>query len=396
MALPTSDLAHLLKDLESDRVERKESAQNADRIGQIICAFANDLAGHGLPGVLFVGIADDGRPSGLPITDQLLQQLAAFRDQGNILPPPSINVRKVELADAVIAVVEVQPSAAPPIRYKGQIWVRVGPRRAIANADDERKLTERRRSLDLPYDSRPVAGASQTDLDLRLFEELILPSLVPSDVLAANGRTIEQRLASLRLTSPDGVPTAAGLLALGVDTLAWLPGAYVQFLRINGPDLTAPINDEKRISGTLVTVLRQLDEILALNINSSVDFTSGVTESRVQDYPIAALQQIARNAIMHRSYESSNSPVRITWYDDRVEFISPGALFGVVASGGLESGLTDYRNPALAEMMRGLGYVQRFGAGIPVVRRTLADNGNPKPLFEAASAHVAVTLWRRS
>lgn len=274
--------------------------------------------------------------------------------------------------------------------------MRVGPRRCVANADDERKLTERRRSLDLPYDSRPILGATHDDLDLRLFEELILPSLVSADVLAANGRTIAQRLATLRLTSPDGVPTAAGLLTVGADPLAWLPGAYVQFLRVDGADLTAPINDEKRVSGSLPTVLRQLDELLALNISSSVDFTSGATESRVPDYPITALQQITRNAIMHRSYENSNSPVRITWYNDRVEVVSPGALFGVVASGGLDSGLTDYRNPAIAEIMRGLGYVQRFGAGIPVTRRSLADNGNPEPRFEAPSAHVAVTLWRRS
>lgn len=114
MALPTSDLAHLLKDLESDRVERKESAQHADRIGQVICAFANDLAGHGLPGVLLVGVTDDGRPSGQPITDKMLQHLASFRDQGNILPPPSLSVRKVELDGADVAVVEVQPSSAPP------------------------------------------------------------------------------------------------------------------------------------------------------------------------------------------------------------------------------------------------------------------------------------------
>ncbi len=395
MALPMTELVELLGDIESDRAERKESARNADRIGEVICALANDLPNHGKPGVLFVGVADDGSPTGMPVTDQLLQQLAAYRDQGNILPPPSLDVRKVELPGHDIAVVEVQPSNTPPVKYKGQIWVRVGPRRGVANAEDERRLNERRRSLDLPFDSRPIVGATVADLDRHLFEEELLPAVVPPAVLEVNGRSVDQRLSALRLTSPDGVPTAAGILATGVEPIAWLPGAYVQFLRIDGEDLTDPIVDEKRISGTLAAVLRQLDELLRLNVMSAVDLTSGDTERRVADYPIAALQQVARNAIMHRSYENTSSPVRVTWYRDRVETVSPGGLFGVVASAGLGSGITDYRNPTIAEIMRALGYVQRFGAGIPVVRRSLADNGNPDPEFRVEAGYVAVTLRRR-
>lgn len=134
-----TELVELLGDIESDRAERKESARNVDRIGEVICALANDLPNHGKPGVLFVGVADDGSPTGMQVTDQLLQQLAAYRDQGNILPPPSLDVRKVELPGHDIAVVEVQPSNTPPVKYKGQIWVRVGPRRGVANAEDERR-----------------------------------------------------------------------------------------------------------------------------------------------------------------------------------------------------------------------------------------------------------------
>jgi ATP-dependent DNA helicase RecG len=395
MALSEEELRALLTDLESDRVERKESASNADKIAEAICAFANDLADHRKPGVLFVGVKDNGIPAGLAITDRMLQNLASFRDQGNILPPPSITVRKLSFDGTEIAVVEVQPSNAPPVKYKGQIWIRVGPRRGVANSDDERRLNERRRSLDLPFDARPITGSSLEDLDLVLFREVIAPSMVPPNVLAANGRTTDQRLAALRLTAPDGTPTAAGLLTIGRDPLLWLPGAYIQFLRVNGEKLTDPINDEKRIDGPLPTVLRQLDEILTLNIRSSVDFTTSTTETRVPDYPLAALQQVARNAVMHRAYESTNSPIRITWYDDRVEIVSPGGPFGVVATAQFGSGLTDYRNPTLAEVMRGLGYVQRFGAGIPVTRQSLANNGNPEAKFEPTPAHVAVTIRSR-
>jgi hypothetical protein len=111
----------------------------------------------------------------------------------------------------------------------------------------------------------------------------------------------------------------------------------VQFLRLDGDALDAPIRDEKQLSGTLLQVLRQLDELLELNVTSAVDLTSGRREERSADYPLVALQQIARNAVMHRSYEHTNAPIRVTWYVDRIEVVSPGGPYGV--------GVTDYRTP---------------------------------------------------
>lgn len=113
MALTTDELTELLTDLESDRVERTVSTTNIDKLSEVICAFANDLPGHGKPGVLFVGASDDGRPCGLPVTDGLLRRLSDMRDQGNILPPPSMRVDKVNLAGVDVAIVEVQDGQAP-------------------------------------------------------------------------------------------------------------------------------------------------------------------------------------------------------------------------------------------------------------------------------------------
>jgi ATP-dependent DNA helicase RecG len=395
MALSDQELATLLADQESDRVERKASGADTDKLSQAICAFANDLPDHAKPGVLFIGVADDGACAGLNITDGLLRNLADLRDQGNILPPPSMTVRKVDLNGCTIAVVEVQPSTAPPVKYKGRIYIRVGPRRGTANLDDERRLNERRRALDLPFDSRPIQGSAPGDLDLRMIESDLLPALQPPDVLAENGRTLEQRLAALRFCAMDGTPTVAGMLVAGQDVPLWLPGAYVQFLRLDGDDLTAPVKDEKRIDGPLPDVLRQLDELLALNVMTAVDFTTNSRELRVPDYPLAALQQVTRNALMHRSYEHTNSPVRLTWFADRVEVVNPGGPYGIVNVENFGTGATDYRNPTLAEVMRGLGYVQRFGAGIPITKKALLDNGNPEPIFDVTPSHVAVTLKRR-
>lgn len=396
MARTTDELLALLADLESDQVERKESLSSGDvkeRICQAICAFANDLPDHRTSGVIFIGATDTGRPTGAAVNDRLLLTLADLRDQGRILPPPIMSVRKVTVDGHDVAVVEVEPSPSPPVRFNGQVWIRVGPRRAIATADEERRLSERRRSSDLPFDARPTAGSSIADLDLSSFEREYLPSVLTPEVVAANGRSIEQRLSSLRLATVDGTPTNAGLLIIGVDPTRFLPGAYVQFLRVDGLELDAPIIDEHRLTTAIPALLRELDELLRLNIRTAVTIGDELRDSRRPDYPLAALQQLTRNAIMHRSYEATASPVRITWYNDRVEIYSPGGPYGVVTVENFgQPGVTDYRNPILAEAMGGLGYVQKFGAGLPIARRTLEMNGNPPAEFTPDPSYVGVIV----
>lgn len=141
---------------ESDLVERNASSDgDAGRsVREAVCAFANDLPEHRRSGVVFVGATDDGRPSGLAITDRLLLQLADIRTDGNIVPPPSLTVGKRLLFGEAVAVVTVEPSDAPPVRYRGRTWVRVGPRRAVATVQDERALNEKRRHRDPHFDDR--------------------------------------------------------------------------------------------------------------------------------------------------------------------------------------------------------------------------------------------------
>ena len=396
MARTTDELRALLADLESDQVERKESLSPGDikeRVCQAICAFANDMPDHRASGVIFIGATDNGRPTGATVNDRLLLTLADLRDQGRILPPPIMSVGKVTVDGYDVAVVEVEPSPSPPVRFNGQVWIRVGPRRAIATADEERRLGERRRSSDLLFDARPTVGSSIADLDVGSFEREYLPSVLTPEVVAANGRSIEQRLSSLRLATVDGTPTNAGLLIMGVDPTRFLRGAYVQFLRVAGLELDAPIVDERRLTTALPALLRELDELLRLNIRTAVTISDELRDSRRPDYPLAALQQLTRNAILHRSYEATASPVRITWYNDRVEIYSPGGPYGVVTVENFgRPGVTDYRNPILAEAMGALGYVQKFGAGLPIARRTLEANGNPPAEFTPDPSYVGVIV----
>jgi ATP-dependent DNA helicase RecG len=393
------ELERLLQDIESDRVERKESISEGDRIRQAICAFANDLPNHQQPGIVFVGAANDGSGVGLVVTDELLRTLSDMRSDGNILPVPAMTVQKRRLRGCDMAVIVVEPADAPPVRYKGVVWIRVGPRRARATTQEERILAEKRRSKDLPYDLRVLTSASLDDLDMELFRRVYLPSAVSPDVIEENTRSLEQQLAALRFAASGTpmYPTVTGLLTVGKMPSDIIPGAYVQFSRLDGTTLTDPIKNEHTLHGPLLDILPRLDDLLEDSIISRVDITSGPIDIRRSDYPIVALQQLVRNAIMHRDYETSNAPVRIMWFNDRIEIQNPGGPFGQVTRDNFGvPGITDYRNPYVAEAMRNLGYVQRFGVGIQLAKKELAKNGNPELAFTVEANYVLAVIRSRT
>ena len=395
--LGNEDLIRLLNEGESDRVECKESLSGnaATKIREAICAFANDLPGYGKPGVVFVGVRNDRTVAGVTVTDELLRQLADMKTDGNIVPPPSIVVERHSLCGNDVAVVTVQPSDSPPVRCRGRVQVRIGPRRGIATAQEERILNEKRRYGDIPFDIQPIHYATLGDLNLTQFENEYLNQAFAPDILEANDRSLNEQLAATKMiVSPDEpTPTVLGMLVLGKRTLDYLPGAYVQFLRFFGNELTDPISDEEQISGTITDMLRRLDEKLNGHNRTAVDFTSGPVERRISTYPVVAIQQIARNAVMHRLYEGNNTPVRVYWYNNRIEIMSPGGVFGSVTVENFgQPGITAYRNPNLAEAMRSLGFVQRYGIGIPLARRLLQEAGHPEIEFHADMNNVLVNI----
>jgi len=375
--LTDDEIAALFRDMEAERAERKRSYQAAaDKIRQAICAYANDLPNHRQPGVVFIGQEDNGSCSGINVDDQLLQTLGGLRSDGLILPFPVMSVTRRKIDGCTVAVIEVEPSTQPPVRVDGRTWIRVGPRRAIATAEEERRLTEKQVWQNLTFDARPCADASTDDLDLHRFETEYAPSATSPEIRRENGRSTEEKLRALRLISRDGRPTNAALLLLGKEPRQYLPGAYIQFLRLDGPELTDPILDQKEIGGTVPDQVRQIEELIRLNLRTTMAI-GGVQRREQSDYPVEALAQIVRNALLHRTYDASTMPVKVYWYSNRIEIINPGGLYGEVNPDTIWQNVTAYRNPLLAEGLKSLGVVERFGYGLVQARRAVEVNGNP-------------------
>ncbi len=62
----------------------------------------------------------------------------------------------------------------------------------------------------------------------------------------------------MRFASPGEplCPTVVGILMIGKDPIQFLPGAYIQFVRFDGAEVTDPIQDQREIGGPLPELLR--------------------------------------------------------------------------------------------------------------------------------------------
>ncbi len=369
---------------------------NMDKFAQAICAFANDMPHHRQPGYLFVGVDDKGIPAGFEITDQLLQTLGGIRSTGNIQPLPAMNVQRLTTERGEdVAVVEVLPSDLPPVRYKGQVWIRVGPRRAIASEQEERILAERRVALALTWDARPCTGATLSDLALDLFLVGYRQYAVAPEVIEENHRDLIEQLAALRFYDlKAGRPTNAAVLLFGKDPLFFVPGAYIQYVRYAGPSQADEPLRERRFSGDLLSVLRGLDTLAEDVAEARPVAAQGLAERMVYDYPPRALHELLVNAVIHRNYERSSTQTLINHFEQRIEILNPGGLFGDLTLEQFPRG-TAYRNPVLAEAARTLGFVNRYGRGIAIAQAELKQNDSPQAEFELGANHFLVSVPRR-
>lgn len=388
-------LRELLARHEADQTEFTVSTKDTDKFSEAVCAFANDLPNHNSPGYLVIGVDDKGQFAGLTVSDELLRNLGGLRDDGNIQPLPALSVEKIVTIGGEVAVVTVQPAMLPPVRYKGRICVRIGPRRGYATEQDERTLIERRVSHVRTFDAQPCLGSTLRDLADSLFLLDYRQQAIAPEVIAENNRSLEEQLASLRFFDLGRkCATNAGIILFGRDVRKWLPGAYIQFLRVQGDTLAAPVTNARELDGDLLTVLRELDALNDAQIERFPVTESLLRERDVESYPRVAVRELLMNAVMHRDY-ASTAPLRITWFEERLEIQSPGGLYGEASEKNFPR-QTSYRNPVIAEAMKALGYVNRYGRGVLRAQDALARNGSPPAEFTFDSGFVLATIRKRA
>ena len=374
-------LKELLYSDETYRVERTITTTNVDKLQEAICAFANDLPDSKKNGYLILGAYDDGRLSGLKVNDELMKNIAALRSNGNILPVPTMSVEKFSFPEGDLLVAEVTPSLMPPHRYRGRTFIRIGPRRDIATEAEERILIEKRTAYAATFDAVPCFTAKISDIDVDYIKNDYLPKMIDLEVLSEDTRDIKEQMAAIHLYDLEhDCPTYAALILFGKNPRYYMPGAYVQFVHFAGDNTGTEILNERRFEGSLSTMLPKLESFIRDAIVTARPVPISVLrEKTVYNYPYQALRELMMNASMHRDYQS-NMPIRLYQYNDHIEIMNAGGLYGEARPENFPM-VNDYRNPLVAEAMRGMKYVNMFNRGIKRVRELLNENNNPKPEF---------------
>ena len=292
-----------------------------------------------------------------------------------------MSVERFEYEDGELLVAEVSPSLVPPVRYRGRTFVRIGPRRDIASEAEERILFERRTSYMATFDATPCFGATINDIDTDFIKKEYLPQIVDDEVLANDTRDIKEQLAAIHLYDlTHECPTNAAMILFGKAPQYYMHGCYVQYVHFAGKDRGSEIVNERQIKGSLCKILPQLENFVRDAVVTSRPMPiSMLREKNVLNYPDLALRELLMNACMHRDYQS-NMPIRLYQYEDRIEILNAGGLYGEARPENFPT-VNDYRNPIVAEAMRGLKYVNMFNRGIQRVKNLLQENGNPEPEF---------------
>lgn len=375
------ELHRIIATDESFRIELTTSKGDMDKFQEAICAFANDMPSSGKKGYLILGVDDHGKISGMKVDDALMKRISGIRSDGNILPLPVMTTEKIVTDEGDVLVVEVTPSFDTPVRYRGRTFIRIGPRRDIASAEEERILAERCAASLPTFDTRPCREATIDDIDTDSIVRDYMPKAIDAEVLADDHRPLKEQLASLHLFNIKyDCPTYAALIMFGKNPRYYMLGNYIQYVRYRGNDNGGEILNERRFEGCLYKVLPQLENFIRDGIVTRRPVpVSILREKDVQNYPYKVLRELMMNAVMHRDYQA-NMPTRLYQYDHHIEIMNPGGLYGQARPENFPH-VNDYRNSVVAEMMKNMNYVNMFNHGVNEVQDLLKQNQSPAAEF---------------
>lgn len=325
-------------------------------------------------------------------------------EQCNEMEPCVRALFSVAEIDGMIVVSAEIPSvdiSERPVFYKGRgrltgSYIRVG------DADERMSEYEiysydafRKRIRD---DLRPVSGGKQSLLDAERLEVYV--NAVRTDRANLSANVTDDDLLELMGVMVEGMPTLAGIMVFSIYPQGYFPQLCITAIRVPGKAIGEIGSDDERfIDNRRITgpIPEMLDE--AVNFvrrNSRIKTIINAEGKRIdkEEYPQKAVREAVLNALVHRDYSihSENVPVRIEMYEDRMEIINSGGLYGRISIDSLGKVRPETRNAALANMLEVLGVTENRYSGIPTIRSEFQSAGLPAPIFAVHNGEFIVTF----
>jgi ATP-dependent DNA helicase RecG len=187
------------------------------------------------------------------------------------------------------------------------------------------------------------------------------------------------------------------MLLFGRRPQYFLPQAFVSAARFPGLDLNVTAIDRDTFRGTVDELIEQSMAFVRRNMRTASILENEKLPRRtdIPEYPLRAVREAITNACVHRDYSRWSQEVAIRMFDDRLETLSPGGLVRGMTVQDLGTGKYAARNPTLAEAMREMGLIERFGTGIRMMRREMEALRSAPPIFVVDENSFSVTLPAR-
>lgn len=382
-------MTHHLPPAESLTVEFKSDRKrlpDSDLVEALVC-LANAEGGE-----LWLGVEDDGAPTGLHVDHRNLAGLAGLV-AARTSPSLRVQVDAVEADGLPVARITV-PKAQSVVATVGGVYLR---RRLKHDGTPEctpmlpHERESRASSLGLSDVSvQPVAGATLADLDPLERERLrqavqqyggdrVLLELDDEALDGALGLTARQ---------PDGarVPTLTGLLLVGRETSLHQLVPTHEFAFQVLAQQAVRFNEFRRFP-----LLKALDwlETNFRPYNPEDEIQVGLFRVPVPMVDMAAFREAVANALIHRDYHRLGA-VHVRLEDDALSVSNPGGLVDGVTLANLLVTEPRPRNRALADAMKRVGVVERSGRGVDTIFRGMLKFGRPSPDYSRTDAHSVV------
>jgi len=364
---------------EDSRTQFKRTITNAESLAGELVAFSNSKGGR-----ILIGVGDQGELLGLSPDDiRRINQLVS--NTATNLVRPSVNPDTENVATAsglVVMVVSVPEGLSKPYSdNNGVFWVKSGSdKRRVTSREEIQRMFQ---SADIVHaDEVPVSGTTANDLDLAHFGDFFLKQYGESldDALGKAGIPLIQLLNNLGLAREENL-NLAGLMLFGKQPQRHRPAFVVKAVSFVGDD---PAGDKYRDSQDIEGCLRDLHwgtmSFLTRNLRR-VQGSKGFNSQGDMEVPLAALEELVVNMLLHRDYFIS-APWRVMLFDNRIELISPGALPNSLTIENIRYGVSVIRNPIIASFATKADELPYRGIGTGI-RRALAA----VPELEFESSH---------
>jgi predicted HTH transcriptional regulator len=354
------DINQVITQAEGRRLEFKaELPMNSD-LAKTVVAFANDAGGD-----IYIGVSDEHQVVGLeeerlPQIEEQINNLIYDRCYPAILP----DITFLMAEDKHVLRVHIYKGSTPPYYLKSEgklkgTYIRVGSNNRLADESILGELERKRRNIS--FDGEMVMEKELTELDITGFkkmfkektqEELDLQTLRKLDLV----KTEQER----------EYPTRA-LVLFADDELrrSLFPYAKIECARFKGTTVDEFI-DQKTIDCQLGLQAEEAYNFVLRHINKGAK-VEGVYTIYRWEYPIKAIREIIRNAVVHRQYSLTGKDIKIAIYDDMVEITSPGLLPPSIDYSAMNSRQSDARNKVIAGVFKHLGIIDQWGNGLKLV-----------------------------